>query len=87
MSYLRDSLEYAKDEAYKSTYKNPITGKPLPSPNREQFANIGSILFFSWMNPMMRQGERRPLSADDLWDLKASDKANYCVRRYNEQFK
>ena len=38
-----------------------------------EYANIFSILTFSWMTPLMKQGYKHFLTQDDLWNLRKSD--------------
>jgi hypothetical protein len=45
-------------------------------------ANFFQLLTFSWMNPLMRLGRDRPLTADDLWNCRPEDKS----RRISVQF-
>ncbi|KAI9475895.1 MAG: multi drug resistance-associated protein MRP [Benjaminiella poitrasii] len=45
----------------------------LDSP--EEKADIFSRLTFSWMTPLMRLGYKKPLTMDDLWNLKTDDQS------------
>lgn len=38
-----------------------------------EYATVFSILTFSWMTPMMRQGYKKYLTEDDLWNLAKRD--------------
>ncbi len=38
-----------------------------------EYANVFSILTFSWMTPMMKYGYREFLTQDDLWNLRKRD--------------
>lgn len=38
-----------------------------------EYANVFSILTFSWMTPMMKQGYKAFLTQDDLWNLRKRD--------------
>lgn len=38
-----------------------------------EYADVFSILTFSWMTPMMRYGYREYLTQDDLWNLRTRD--------------
>ena len=38
-----------------------------------EYANIFSVLTFSWMTPLMKQGHRSYLTQDDLWNLRKGD--------------
>ncbi|KAJ2084410.1 Transporter of the ATP-binding cassette (ABC) [Coemansia sp. RSA 988] len=44
-------------------------------PCPEQTASIAQLLFFSWMDPMIWLGYKRPLEPDDLYDLMPNDHA------------
>ncbi|KAI8342382.1 multi drug resistance-associated protein MRP [Chlamydoabsidia padenii] len=41
----------------------------------EETSNIFSRLTFEWMTPLMRLGYEKPLTMDDLWDLKHDDQS------------
>ncbi|KAJ3416925.1 hypothetical protein HDV05_007983 [Chytridiales sp. JEL 0842] len=74
MSSLRDTLELTRDAIYKNA------GMDIPC--REAEASVFSRLFFSWANPMMRLGDKRPLNLEDIAGLKDSEKAEYIVEKY-----
>lgn len=40
-----------------------------------EYADVFSILTFSWMTPMMKQGYKKYLTQDDLWNLRERDTA------------
>ncbi|KAL6712781.1 ATP-binding cassette glutathione S-conjugate transporter ycf1 [Lecanora helva] len=41
-----------------------------------EYADVFSILTFSWMTPMMKYGHREFLTQDDLWNLRKRDTAH-----------
>ena len=43
-----------------------------------EYANVFSVLTFSWMTPLMRQGYKQFLTQDDLWNLRKSDTTKEC---------
>ncbi|KAJ3320038.1 hypothetical protein HDU76_000399, partial [Blyttiomyces sp. JEL0837] len=51
---------------------------------REVKAGWWSVLYFDWMNPLMRLGELRPLTAEDVPELAEQDKAATAVRKFQE---
>ncbi|SPQ99729.1 unnamed protein product (mitochondrion) [Plasmodiophora brassicae] len=56
-----------------------MTGLPLPTvtpsaePFPEDLAGLLSRLSFSWMNPIIRVGAKRPLQESDVWHLNGND--------------
>ncbi|KAJ3204801.1 hypothetical protein HDU67_009299, partial [Dinochytrium kinnereticum] len=73
-SVVDDVIEAAHDAFY--------TSKGLLVPSRERTWNPLSRMYFSWMNPLMRLGEKRPLRLRDVPDLDEYDRAENCVRRF-----
>lgn len=47
------------------------------------YANIFSVLTFTWMTPMMKYGYNRYLRQADLWRLRSRDSAATCVRQFD----
>jgi hypothetical protein len=39
-------------------------------------------IFFSWLNPLMTLGSKRPLTEKDVWHLDTWDKTETLMRRY-----
>jgi len=54
--------------------------------NPEQNANFWSMLFFSWLNPLLWMGYKRPLEDSDLYELPNDHKANYLANRLGEKW-
>ncbi|KAI9327008.1 hypothetical protein DFJ73DRAFT_632281 [Zopfochytrium polystomum] len=75
-SVITDQVEAARDASY--------TSNKLPIPSREPSSNVFSYLYFSWMNPMMRQGQRKHLALEDVWDLAESEKAVAAVEHFKK---
>ncbi|ORY04586.1 metal resistance protein YCF1 [Basidiobolus meristosporus CBS 931.73] len=48
----------------------------------EQYANVFSLITFSWMNPLLMAGSKKPLVEEDLWSLEDEYKA----RQISDQF-
>lgn len=49
-----------------------------------EYANIFSILTFSWMTPMMRYGYKEFLTQDDLWNLRKRDTTRATSETFEE---
>ncbi|KAK9767152.1 hypothetical protein K7432_003275 [Basidiobolus ranarum] len=48
----------------------------------EQYANVFSLITFSWMNPLLKTGSKKPLVEEDLWTLEE----DYKARQISDQF-
>ncbi|KAI9353265.1 hypothetical protein DFJ73DRAFT_759726 [Zopfochytrium polystomum] len=75
-SVISDHVGAARDAYY--------TSKKLPIPSREPSCNVFSYFYFAWMNPMMRQGQRKNLALEDIWDLAESEKAVTAVANFQK---
>ncbi|KAJ3207842.1 hypothetical protein HDU67_007190 [Dinochytrium kinnereticum] len=75
-SVVDHKVEQARDKWHHSQ------GLPLPCRWRE--ANAMSVLFFSWVNGLMRLGQERPLKIEDLPEMIDEDKPIEAVRRFQE---
>lgn len=49
-----------------------------------EYANVFSILTFSWMTPMMKYGYKEVLTQDDLWNLRQRDTTRATAERFDE---
>lgn len=49
-----------------------------------EYANVFSVLTFSWMTPLMRQGYHTFLTQDDLWNLRKRDTTRATVASFDE---
>jgi ATP-binding cassette, subfamily C (CFTR/MRP), member 1 len=49
-----------------------------------EYANIFSILTFSWMTPLMKHGYKTFLTADDLWNLRRRDSTRATANAFDE---
>jgi len=65
--------------------------KAQPSPNPRKNANILSILFFYWVNPLLYRGFKKELGQDDLYETLVEDKSDVLgqtlERAWNEELK
>ncbi|ORY16179.1 multidrug resistance-associated protein 1 [Clohesyomyces aquaticus] len=49
-----------------------------------EYANVFSILTFSWMTPLMKQGYKTFLTQDDLWNLRKRDATKATAGAFEE---
>lgn len=49
-----------------------------------EYANVFSILTFSWMTPMMKYGYKKYLTQDDLWNLRKGDDTRASAEKFDE---
>ncbi|TEY71265.1 hypothetical protein BOTCAL_0097g00210 [Botryotinia calthae] len=49
-----------------------------------EYATVFSILTFGWMTPMMKQGYKKYLTEDDLWNLAKRDTTKSCSEKFQE---
>ncbi|KAF7881233.1 uncharacterized protein EAF02_007124 [Botrytis sinoallii] len=49
-----------------------------------EYATVFSILTFGWMTPMMKQGYKKYLTEDDLWNLAKRDTTKSCSETFQE---
>ncbi|RAL63370.1 hypothetical protein DID88_003793 [Monilinia fructigena] len=49
-----------------------------------EYATVFSILTFGWMTPMMKQGYKKYLTEDDLWNLSKRDTTKSCSEKFQE---
>ncbi|KAG4028259.1 hypothetical protein MFRU_023g00940 [Monilinia fructicola] len=49
-----------------------------------EYATVFSILTFGWMTPMMKQGYKKYLTEDDLWNLSKRDTTKSCSETFQE---
>ncbi|KAK9764159.1 hypothetical protein K7432_008560, partial [Basidiobolus ranarum] len=52
----------------------------------EQFANIFSLITFSWMNPLLKTGSKKPLVEEDLWTLENDHKAKQISDQFQDKW-
>ncbi|KAJ3301013.1 hypothetical protein HDU76_005897, partial [Blyttiomyces sp. JEL0837] len=55
-------------------------GETLQTP--EITSSIFSLLTFSWLTPLIQKGRRRPLTMEDLWQLRSCDTTEYSLDNY-----
>ncbi|KAI8848639.1 P-loop containing nucleoside triphosphate hydrolase protein [Chytridium lagenaria] len=75
-SVVDNFVEAAKDDLYREW--------GLPIACRYSESNILSVLFFSWINPLMRLGESRPLKMQDIPELPEEDRPELCAERFED---
>ncbi|KAJ3359817.1 hypothetical protein HDU91_004794 [Kappamyces sp. JEL0680] len=51
----------------------------------ERGTSIFSRYTFLWCNPMIAQGQKKPLAQDDLWELSDSDRSSVILAEYRAQ--
>lgn len=49
-----------------------------------EYANLFSVLTFSWMTPMMKYGYKNFLTQDDLWNLRKRDSTRVTAATFDE---
>ncbi|KAL1925554.1 uncharacterized protein VTP21DRAFT_437 [Calcarisporiella thermophila] len=64
-------LAFTSQKSDRQLPKSPL-GRP---PNPEAIVSISSRMLFSWLNPMLSLGMKKPLDEKDVWDLRSDDKA------------
>ncbi|KAF1957365.1 hypothetical protein CC80DRAFT_42988 [Byssothecium circinans] len=52
-----------------------------------EYADIFSVLTFSWMTPMMKRGYKTFLTQDDLWNLRKADATRNTANMFEEAWK
>ncbi|XP_046682900.1 multidrug resistance-associated protein 1-like isoform X2 [Homalodisca vitripennis] len=60
----------------------PKTEKPSPAEN----ASFVSLCFFSWFEPLIWRGFKKPLTLEDLWNLRYHDTSAYVVTRFEKRW-
>ena len=65
------------------TYTGPNAPEDTPNPCPEILASCPSRLFFSWFTGLAWTGAKRPLAAEDLWDLHPVIASRTVVPRFN----
>ncbi|KAF9193209.1 hypothetical protein BGZ51_003958 [Haplosporangium sp. Z 767] len=53
----------------------------------EEEANVFSVMSFQWVNDLMRRGYIKPLTMDDLWQLRKEDRSNAVSTTFSEVWK
>ena len=70
----------------KPTYTGPSAPEDTPNPCPEILASCPSRLFFSWFTGLAWTGMKRPLAAEDLWDLNPIIASRTVVQRFNRHW-
>ncbi|KAI8838411.1 P-loop containing nucleoside triphosphate hydrolase protein [Chytriomyces cf. hyalinus JEL632] len=76
-SCLEDESIHCADETLKESGTILVSPEPQTLKN-----NYFSFLYFTWMNPLMRLGSKRPLKMGDLPHLSETEKAQVAVENY-----
>ncbi|XP_046682849.1 multidrug resistance-associated protein 1-like isoform X3 [Homalodisca vitripennis] len=58
------------------------TENPYPADN----ASFLSLCFFSWFSPLIWQGYKKPLTLENLWNLRYHDTSAYVVAKFEKQW-
>lgn len=75
----QDESDEAKSEPAAPHPHPPPTHPPLPEPD----AGLFSLWSFSWLNPVLAEGYRRPLTHDDLYALHPDETADVICAKYD----
>lgn len=62
------------------------TAKKKLKENPRDAANIFSVLFFSWIIPLFREGSSKSLEIDDLFQSRQCDKSNILAEKLQRYF-
>ncbi|KAJ3072963.1 hypothetical protein HDU98_002550 [Podochytrium sp. JEL0797] len=81
LSSIQDSSIFNQQEAFKKT---GAILDPFEPTTTFTHGNAFSVLYFTWMNPLMRLGGKRALKLEDLPNLNDTEKAQGAVDRFNE---
>ncbi|KAJ1773796.1 Transporter of the ATP-binding cassette (ABC) [Coemansia sp. RSA 1813] len=60
-----------------------VSNKNPPAP--EKTASIVQLMFFSWMDPMIWLGYKRPLEPNDVYELMPEDRSAYVCARWRRE--
>ncbi|XP_046689303.1 multidrug resistance-associated protein 1-like [Homalodisca vitripennis] len=60
----------------------PKTEKPSPV----ESASFASMCFFGWYESLIWKGFRKPLTIDDLWNLRYHDTSDYVVAKFEKRW-
>ncbi|EGF79410.1 hypothetical protein BATDEDRAFT_25737 [Batrachochytrium dendrobatidis JAM81] len=60
-----------------------VNGNPIPVPCTEESASIFSIIYFSWVSPLIRLSSRMFLEHKDIWALNPIDCSSSIIDRYS----
>ncbi|KAJ3234744.1 hypothetical protein HDU78_005679 [Chytriomyces hyalinus] len=77
-SCLEDESIHCADETLKESGTILVSPEPQTLNNNNYF----SFLYFTWMNPLMRLGSKRPIKMADLPHLSETEKAHVAVENY-----
>ncbi|KAI8826361.1 P-loop containing nucleoside triphosphate hydrolase protein [Chytriomyces cf. hyalinus JEL632] len=78
ISCINDHILYHEEEAILRSGAN----LPAPEPKAVTFRHLFSIVFFTWVNPLIRRGNRSPIVMRDLPELNDMDHSEVVVKRF-----
>ncbi|KAJ3231382.1 hypothetical protein HDU78_007733, partial [Chytriomyces hyalinus] len=78
ISCINDHILYQEEETILRSGAN----LPAPEPKAVTFRNLFSIVFFTWVNPLIRRGNRSPIVMRDLPELNDMDHSEVVVKRF-----
>jgi ABC-type multidrug transport system fused ATPase/permease subunit len=56
-------------------------------PPHQPYASLLSLITFSWLDPLIRQGYYQPLELEDVWNLTVSRHASTILNQFRQQYK
>ncbi|CRG87680.1 hypothetical protein PISL3812_04700 [Talaromyces islandicus] len=56
-------------------------------PPHQPYASLLSLVTFSWLDPLIRQGYYQPLELEDVWNLTVSRHAGTILHEFRQQYK
>ncbi|KAJ3406625.1 hypothetical protein HDU80_010830 [Chytriomyces hyalinus] len=78
ISCINDHILYQEEE----TILRSGVNLPAPEPKAITFRNLFSIVFFTWVNPLIRRGNRSPIVMRDLPELNDMDHSEVVLKRF-----
>ncbi|KAF9979372.1 hypothetical protein BGZ73_000066 [Actinomortierella ambigua] len=59
-----------------------LPGKRVPCP--ESYASVIDLAFFSWVDPLIHQGYKKPLKKEDVWDFTLGDYSSSVIHHFRQ---
>lgn len=75
---------FVSDKSPKTSKYEHLKGS-YPCPEKK--ASFLRQILFMWFDPMAWQGYRKPLEAEDMWDLNPEDSSNQMIPRFDKYWK
>ncbi|XP_030479473.1 ABC transporter C family member 12 [Cannabis sativa] len=63
-------------------YEKLADGREQVCPERH--ANVLSIIYFGWLNPLMKKGYKKPLTEKDVWHLDTWDQTETLINKFQK---